>query len=99
MIEEKISQVLGDFSERDIKKELKLCGIKVRRRKSENRFTKELKKLEEEKGLFVSDKGFAGNYLESCGISRIFFLEREDLENVKKCKKLWVYKGLCKFLN
>ncbi len=86
MIEERISEVLGDFSEKDVKEEIKASGIKVRRRKSEKRFVKELRNFEREKAVFVSDKGFAGNYLQNAGISRIFFIEREDLKNVRACK-------------
>lgn len=88
MIEEKISKTLGSFSNKDFEKEVKRLGIKIRRRKSERRFLNELKKFEEERALFVSDKGFAGNYLKNAEITKIFFLEKEDLENVKKCKIL-----------
>ncbi len=85
MIEEKISDILENFSEKDMKKELKENGIRILRRKSEKRFVKEIKNLEES-ALFVTDNGFAGKYLKKCGIEKIFFLEREDLKNVKECK-------------
>lgn len=97
MIEEKIAQIIKNFSEKDVKKEIKVNGIKIRRRKSEKRFVKELRNFEREGGIFVSDKGFAGNYLQDCGISKIFFLEREDLKNVKECK-LFAHRKKAKFI-
>ena len=86
MIEERISEILKNFSEKDVRREIKKNNIKIRRRKSEKRFVKELKKFEESRAIFVTDKGFAGEYLKKQGVRKIFSLEREDLKNVNGCK-------------
>ncbi len=85
MLEKTISPLIKNSKEL-LKKELKREKIKVRRRKSERRFLNELKDMER-KYVFVSDTGFAGEYLKSHGISKIFQIIREDIKNVSECKK------------
>lgn len=92
MLREEIEEIAKCFPDAMLQSELRKEGIKIRRRKSEKRFLKELKFLEKTH-LFVSDTGFAGSYLESAGISDVFKIEREDMKNVKACELFLLKKG------
>jgi len=65
---------------------LKREGIRIRTRTSEKRFLKLLRDLERD-SLFITDTGFAGNYLENAGIERVFKISGETVENVSLGKK------------
>lgn len=63
-------------------------GIRLETFANEGKFADEVGELAES-CFFVSDKGFAGSYLERvCGIECFFRIEREDLENVKIGRRL-----------
>ncbi len=81
-----IEEHAGAISPQRLKKELKREGIKVRRKRSENKLVKFLRNLEFKQAAFITDKGFAGEYLSRCGVENIFKISREDLENVREAK-------------
>ncbi len=80
MLEVPVSAATDEFLEAERRRE----GIKVRRRFSEKRFLKELRDLGRF-SLFVTDEGFAGNYLGN-RVGSAVRIRSESVEEVTRCK-------------